>query len=156
LTRVFLDDDRQPRNRISRTYLATIRELTDRNKRLQHLFLFDARRMLLSVMCDADECSVVWQYLLGNDNTVGIAVPDDIDALRETFDSIVVERLGDLFLYDARQMLLSLMCADECGVVWPYLLESDNITGGVAEPDNVDELRAAYASVVARRRLRQL
>jgi hypothetical protein len=29
-----------------------------------------------------------------------------------------------LFLFDARQMLLLLMCADEYGVVWPYCLTS--------------------------------
>jgi hypothetical protein len=72
--------------------LATVRELTDRNKRLHHLFLYDARQMLLSLMC-ADECGVVWPYLLERDNvTDGVAAPDDIDALRATFASIVADR----------------------------------------------------------------
>jgi hypothetical protein len=138
-------------NNIDESILATIRELINRNKRLRHLFLFNARRMLLSVM-RADECGVVWPYILESGNiTDGIAAPDDIDALRATHDSIVVERLRHLFLYDARQMLLSLMCADECGVVWPYLLESGNITDGVAAPDDIDALRATFASLVANR-----
>jgi hypothetical protein len=68
----------------------TIKKLTDRNKRLRHLFLFDARKMLLSLMC-ADECGVV--YLLESDNiTDSVAAPDDIDALRATFASIVAAR----------------------------------------------------------------
>jgi hypothetical protein len=142
-------------NGIDESIIATFGELTTRNKRLRHLFLFDARRMLLSLMC-ADECGVVWPYLLESGNiTDGVAAPNDIDALRATLDSIVVERLRDLFLYDARQMLLSLMCADECGVVWPYLLEINNITDGVAAPDNIDELRATFASLVANRLLHQ-
>jgi hypothetical protein len=37
---------------------STVNLLTDRNARLKRLFLFDARRMLLSLMC-ADECGVV-------------------------------------------------------------------------------------------------
>jgi hypothetical protein len=76
---------------INESILTTVKELIDRNKRLRHLFLFDARKMLLSVMC-ADECGVVWPYLLGRGNTDGVAVPDDIDALRATFASIVVAR----------------------------------------------------------------
>jgi hypothetical protein len=47
------------------------------------------------------------------------------------------------------------MYADECGVVWPYLLESDNITDGVAAPDNIDELRATFAVLIANRLLHQ-
>jgi hypothetical protein len=52
-------------------------------------------------------------------------------------------------------MLLSVMCADECDVVWPYLLESDNITDGVAAPHDVDALRATFASIVAARLLQE-
>jgi predicted lipoprotein with Yx(FWY)xxD motif len=142
-------------NGIDESIRATVRELIDRNKRLWHLFLYDARRMLLSVMC-ADECGVVWPYLLGRGNiTDGIAAPDDIDALRATHDSIVVERLRHLFLFDARRMLLSLMCTDECGVVWPYLLENRNITDGVAAPDDIDALRATFAAIVAARQIQQ-
>jgi hypothetical protein len=49
-------------------------------------------------------------------------------------------------------MLLSLMggCADECSVVWPYLLISGDTDGKVA-PDNVENLRAEFAAVVEER-----
>jgi hypothetical protein len=50
-------------------------------------------------------------------------------------------------------MLLSLMCADECGVVWPYLLENGDKDGAVA-PDNLDAIRAEFGVVVAERRRR--
>jgi hypothetical protein len=50
-------------------------------------------------------------------------------------------------------MLLWLMCADECGVVWLYLLESGDKDGIVA-PDNVESIRAEFAAVVAERRRR--
>jgi hypothetical protein len=77
---------------IDASILATIRESTDRNKRLQHLFLYDARRMLLSLMC-ADECGVVWPYFLESGNIMdGIVVPANIDVLRATLASIVVAR----------------------------------------------------------------
>jgi hypothetical protein len=48
-------------------------------------------------------------------------------------------------------MLLSLTCADECGVVWPYLLGSGD-TDGIIAPDNVETLRAEFAAVVEERR----
>jgi hypothetical protein len=57
------------------------------------------------------------------------------------------ERLRQLFLFDARQMLLSLMCADECGVVWPYLLDADDL-GFIKAPGEVEPLRAEFAAVV--------
>jgi hypothetical protein len=62
-------------------------------------------------------------------------------------------RLRCLFLFDARQMLLSLMggCADECSVVWPYLLERRD-TDGTVEP--AETIRAEFAVVVAERRRR--
>jgi hypothetical protein len=51
-------------------------------------------------------------------------------------------------------MLLSLMCADECGVVWPYLLKRGDTDGSVA-PDNADTIRAEFLSdIVAERRRR--
>jgi hypothetical protein len=79
-------------NRSSASILTTFRESADRNKCLRHLFLYDARRMLLSLMC-ADECGVVWPHLLERgDITDGVAAPDDIDALRATFASIVAAR----------------------------------------------------------------
>jgi hypothetical protein len=62
-------------------------------------------------------------------------------------------RLRHLFIFDARKMLLSLMCSDECGVVWPYLLEGDDLNV-IAAPANVETLRAEFAAVVEERRRR--
>jgi hypothetical protein len=63
--------------------------------------------------------------------------------------------LRKMFLFDARQMLLSAMneCADESSVVWPYLLESGD-TDGIVAPDNVETLRAEFAAFVEERRRR--
>jgi hypothetical protein len=44
-------------------------------------------------------------------------------------------------------------CADECGVVWPYLLDGDDKDVGVAS-GNVESLRAEFAAVVEERRCR--
>jgi methyl-accepting chemotaxis protein len=63
-------------------------------------------------------------------------------------------RLRQLFLFDARRMLLSLMCADECSVVWPYLLKSGDTDGEVA-PSNLEMIRAEFAAVVEERRRRE-
>jgi hypothetical protein len=63
--------------------------------------------------------------------------------------------LRHLFLFDARKMLLSLMCADECGVVWPYLLDGDDLDV-TAAPANVETLRAEFNAVVEERRRREL
>jgi hypothetical protein len=62
-----------------------------RNKRLRHLFLFDAWRMLLSLMC-ADKCGVVWLFFLENGGKDGIAAPDNIETLRAEFAVVVEER----------------------------------------------------------------
>jgi hypothetical protein len=51
-------------------------------------------------------------------------------------------------------MLLSLMCADECGVVWPYLLGRGNTDGKIAA-DAAETIRAEFLEdVVAERRRR--
>jgi hypothetical protein len=63
------------------------------------------------------------------------------------------KRLRCLFIFDARKMLLSLMCADECGVVWPYLLDKGDKDGAVA-PDNIETIRTEFGVVVAERRCR--
>jgi hypothetical protein len=63
------------------------------------------------------------------------------------------KRLRHLFIFDARKMLLSLMCADECGVVCPYLLDSDDVNV-IVTPDDVESLRAEFAAVVEERRRR--
>jgi methyl-accepting chemotaxis protein len=52
-------------------------------------------------------------------------------------------------------MLLSLMCADECSVLWPYLLESGD-TDGIDAPENLVTIRAEFAAVVEERRRREL
>jgi hypothetical protein len=70
---------------------APVRELIARNNRLRHLFLFDARPMLLSLMC-ADECGVAWPYLLESGDTDGIVAPNHIETLRAQFAAVVEER----------------------------------------------------------------
>jgi hypothetical protein len=51
-------------------------------------------------------------------------------------------------------MLLSLMCAGECGVVWPYLLETGD-NGGIVAPDDAESIRAEFESDVVAERLRR-
>jgi predicted signal transduction protein with EAL and GGDEF domain len=58
-----------------------------------------------------------------------------------------------MFIFDARQMLLSVLCADECGVVWPYLLEGDNLAA-VKARSVAETLRAEFDVVVEERRRR--
>jgi hypothetical protein len=67
----------------------SVNALAARNKRFRKMFLFDARRMLLSLMC-ADECGVVWPYLLGRGCTDGIDAPNDVESIRAEFLSDVV------------------------------------------------------------------
>jgi hypothetical protein len=86
LTRIDLNG-----NAIDESNRASVNALVARNKRFRSLFLFDARRMLLSLMC-ADECGVVWPYLLGSGNTNGIIAPDNADAVRTEFAGVVAER----------------------------------------------------------------
>jgi hypothetical protein len=81
---------------------------------------------------------------------------DDDSEIIDSADALTArnKRFRDLFLFDARRMLLSLMCADECGVVWPYLLESGKIDEGVARFDcitNFESIRAELFSVIAER-----
>jgi hypothetical protein len=65
------------------------------------------------------------------------------------------ERLRQLFLFDARRMLLSVLCADECGVLWPYVLDAkDALTGVSLAAGTVETLRAEFAAVVEERRRR--
>jgi len=93
-----------------------------------------------------------------NTSVTTIDIDDDDDEMDCARIDVLLarnRRLRDLFLFDARQMLLSVMCADLCGVLWPYLLEGDD-TGGIVAPKNVDEVRAEFAAVVAERRRREL
>jgi Ran GTPase-activating protein (RanGAP) involved in mRNA processing and transport len=78
-------------NAIDESNLVNVNALVARNKRLRCLFLFDARRMLLSLMC-ADECGVVWPYLLGSGNTDGVVAPDNVESIRAEFSEVVAER----------------------------------------------------------------
>jgi hypothetical protein len=80
-------------NEIDAPGRAIVDELLARNKRPRKMFLFDARQMLLSAMngC-ADECGVVWPYLLESGDTDGIVVPDDVETLRAVFAAVVEER----------------------------------------------------------------
>jgi hypothetical protein len=65
-----------------------------------------------------------------------------------------IDRLRHLFLFDARKMLISVMCTDWCGVVWPYLLDSADKDVGIVAPNNIETLRAEFAAVVEERRRR--
>jgi hypothetical protein len=87
LTDIDLDD-----NAIDNSNRASLKTLVARNKRFRSLILFDARRMLLSLMC-ADECGVVWPYLLGRSSTDGIIAADAAATIRAEFEcDIVAER----------------------------------------------------------------
>jgi Ran GTPase-activating protein (RanGAP) involved in mRNA processing and transport len=77
---------------------------------------------------------------------------EHIASIKELVDRNL--RFRRLFLFHARKMLLSLLCADECGVVWPYLLESDEVNDGKVVPENVEALCAELQGVVAERRSR--
>jgi hypothetical protein len=85
-TSINLDD-----NTIAADNVASVKELLDRNARFRRSFLFDARQMLLSLMC-ADECGVVWPYLLESGDKDGVVVPDNIEALRAELQGVVAER----------------------------------------------------------------
>jgi hypothetical protein len=63
------------------------------------------------------------------------------------------QRLRHLFLFDSRQMLLSVLCADECGVVWPYVLEGDDLDV-IKASRKITKYRAEFAAVVEDRRRR--
>jgi hypothetical protein len=78
-------------NAIDESNRASFIALTARNERLSHLFLFDARRMLLTLMC-ADECGVVWPYLIGSGNTDGIDAPENLESIRAEFAGVLAER----------------------------------------------------------------
>jgi hypothetical protein len=78
-------------NAIGFTDRANVDELLARNERLRHLFLFDARQMLRLVMC-ADECGVVWPYLLGGNDAEGIVTSANVETFRTEFAAVVEER----------------------------------------------------------------
>jgi hypothetical protein len=61
------------------------------------------------------------------------------------------KRFQSLFLLDARQMMSSVLCGDECGVVWSYFFYRGD-TDGIAAPDDIDAMRAAFALIVEEHR----
>jgi hypothetical protein len=69
----------------------SINALLDRNQRLRRLFLFDARQMLLSVLC-ADDCVVVWPFLLKGDNLAAVKARNVAETIRAEFAVVVEER----------------------------------------------------------------
>jgi hypothetical protein len=76
---------------------------------------------------------------------------------RSSIDALVArnKRFRSLFLFDARRLLLSVRCADECGVVWPFLLESGD-TDGIVAPGNLETIHAEFeVDVVAERERRR-
>jgi hypothetical protein len=109
----------------------------------------------------ADNASALADALKVNTSVTKIELKDngiEFDDL-DIVDELVArnDRLRHLFLFDARQMLLSVLCADECGVVWPYLLDADDtkyVTQASNRFDNVESLRAEFAVVVEERRYR--
>jgi hypothetical protein len=92
-------------NQISAEDASSITALVDRNTRLRHLFLFDARQMLLSLMC-ADECGVVWPYLLDG---------DDVDLMKASSckDEALI-RAEFAVVVEERRCRARLCCADSC------------------------------------------
>jgi Ran GTPase-activating protein (RanGAP) involved in mRNA processing and transport len=105
----------------------------------------------------AEGASALVDALKVNTSVTQIDLGDNAidESNRASVDALIArnKRLRCLFLFDARRMLLSLMCADECGCVWPYLLESYD-TDGIVAPDNLDAIRAEFGVVVAERRRR--
>jgi hypothetical protein len=86
VTNINLDE-----NGVSASDCANVDKLTARNYRLRHMLIFDARKMLLSLMC-ADECGVVWPYLLNNNDLNIIVAPYNVKTLRDEFRAVVEER----------------------------------------------------------------
>jgi hypothetical protein len=66
------------------------------------------------------------------------------------------KRLRSLFLFDARQMLLSRLCGDEFGVLWSYFIASSAGTDDGAAPYDIDAIRRELATVVNERQRRDL
>ena len=64
-------------------------------------------------------------------------------------------RLRQLFIVDAKKMVLSLIsgCADECNIVLPYFLDSDDLDV-ILSARCVKSHRAEFAIVVEERRRR--
>jgi hypothetical protein len=82
----------------------------------------------------------------------GIDIDNSIDSVNNLLARN--KRLRHLFFFDARQMMLSVMCNDWCGVVWPYLLDGDDLDVIKAPAGNIERLRAEFAVVVEERRRR--
>jgi hypothetical protein len=87
-------------NTIAANHLASIKKLVDRNLRFRRIWLLDARKMLATLMC-ADECGVVWPYLLAKDD------PDNVEAGRRELRGVFAERRRRLHVTEAKRRRLS-------------------------------------------------
>jgi hypothetical protein len=74
------DDDEEDSNK------ERINVLLRRNRRLWCMFLFDARQMLLSVMC-ADWCGVVWSFYSGDTKEERSALAGDVGSMQARYEA---------------------------------------------------------------------
>jgi hypothetical protein len=77
---------------------------------------------------------------------------------RAIVDALVArnKRFRSLFLFDARQMLMSRLCSDEFGVLCKYFIASSAGKDDGAAPDDIESIRVELAAVVNERRRREL
>jgi hypothetical protein len=75
---------------------------------------------------------------------------------RASVDALIArnKRFRSLFLFDARQMLMSRLCSDEFGVLWSYESSAGDDDG--AAPDDIESIRVELAAVVDERQRREL
>jgi hypothetical protein len=66
------------------------------------------------------------------------------------------KRFRSLFLFDARQMLMSRLCSDEFGVLWSYFIDSSAGDDDGAVPDNIASIRFELVAIVNERRRDEL
>jgi hypothetical protein len=90
-------------NEISATGKLTVENLLERNRRFRRMLLFDARQLLLSVLC-TDELGVLWPYVVDKDDTDGIVAPANVDAVRIELAAVVAERSRTALASDVRAM----------------------------------------------------
>jgi hypothetical protein len=60
-------------------------------------------------------------------------------------------RFRNVYLFDARQLLLSKLSPDAVGVLWPYFAGKHDSDNGKVEPANAETLRAEYADIAEER-----
>jgi len=90
--------------------------------------------------------------------SIKLEVNEVDESVRAVADKLLARnlRIRRLLLFDARQMLLSRLCADEFGVLWSYFLTSSEVVDDGSAPDNIDSIRAELAAVVEERLRREL